>query len=520
MDLDAKIVIPEIKDNKKDNFNDDRAFEDVEQLNSIESVNKSYPVNPKLAEIVKDEMKWGAKDIPEVNLTELSVLDGPEEEAKKKKGFHNYEFNALLSDKIGDRRQIPDSRHALCKEQDYAEVLPSASIIICYFNELPSVLIRLVNSLMDRTSSDLVTEILLINDCSDSDKNAESEVQAYAEKNWPNKIKFYKTDKNEGLIRAKMFGAAKATGEVLVFLDSHCEVNQNWLPPLLDRIRESPSRVVCPIIDIISHDTMAYISSPVCTGGFNWALTFTWDYPSRNYFSEPINYIKPLKSATMAGGLFAINRNFFYDIGQYDKGMDIWGAENVEISFRIWMCGGELEIIPCSRVGHIFRKRRPYGTDVDSMGKNSLRTALVWMDDYKEKFFETRPHLRHLKNYGDISEQISLREKLQCKSFQWYLENIYPKILPGNRPLPDKSNKNNEFKKSNYSKKFLGLRLVKCHNQGAHQSWDTSSGKFFNEAAGKCINSKAEISAIVDTEYCSIAKTWVLDPLVASSHGN
>lgn len=148
----------------------------------------------------------------------------------------------MLSDKIGDRRQIPDSRHALCKEQDYAEVLPSASIIICYFNELPSVLIRLVNSLMDRTSSDLVTEILLINDCSDSDKNAESEVQAYAEKNWPNKIKFYKTDKNEGLIRAKMFGAAKATGEVLVFLDSHCEVNQNWLPPLLDRIRESPSR--------------------------------------------------------------------------------------------------------------------------------------------------------------------------------------------------------------------------------------------------------------------------------------
>jgi polypeptide N-acetylgalactosaminyltransferase len=182
------------------------------------------------------------------------------------------------------------------------------------------VLLRLVNSIMDRTSSDLIAEILLINDCSDSDKNAESDVQAYAEKKWPSKIKFYKTEKNEGLIRAKMFGAAKATGEVLVFLDSHCEVNQNWLPPLLDRIRESPSRVVCPIIDIINHDTMAYISSPVCTGGFNWALTFTWDYPSKNYFTDSMNYIKPLKSATMAGGLFAINRNFFYDIGQYDKG--------------------------------------------------------------------------------------------------------------------------------------------------------------------------------------------------------
>ena len=67
----------------------------------------------------------------------------------------------------------------------------------------------------------------------------------------------------------------------------------------------------------------------VSVGGLDWNLNFLWF--TREKQGEKV---KPLPTPTMAGVLFSIDREFFYKMGSYDKGMDVWGAENLEMSFR------------------------------------------------------------------------------------------------------------------------------------------------------------------------------------------
>lgn len=392
----------------------------------------------------------------EQNTLKLGSIHNDADEYVKLEGDRRFAFNLLVSNRVGLFRPIPDTRHLLCRMPKVKSLsitnqtssrtdshtnesvpkspmasekvgLPRASIIICYYNEAPSALLRTIYTLIRRSPSVLLEEILIIDDYSDSEFHVNKLKSFLSDVDM---VSLHRTSKREGLIRARLFGSRRAKGDVLIFLDSHVEANKGWLEPLLEQVKANRTTVACPMIDLINSETLIYTASPMVIGGLTWALHFKWDSISSKRLKNYHDFVKPQESATMAGGLYAIDREFFKHLGEYDSGMNLWGGENVEFSLRIWMCGGRIVILPCSRFGHIFRKRRPYGPkpdEPDSLLYNSHRAARVWLDQYISMYYDASPLARQL-NSGDIGERLDLRQRLDCMNFSWFIDNVYPSL--------------------------------------------------------------------------------------------
>ncbi|XP_005797368.1 polypeptide N-acetylgalactosaminyltransferase 4-like [Xiphophorus maculatus] len=417
----------------------------------------------------------------------------PEEKKQEEESVERYAINIYVSDKISLHRHIQDHRMNECraKKFDYRH-LPTTSVIIAFYNEAWSTLLRTIHSVLETTPAILLKEIILIDDFSDRGY-LKSQLAEYISN--LQRVRLIRTNKREGLVRARLIGATYATGDVLTFLDCHCECVPGWIEPLLERIAQNASTIVCPVIDTIDWNNFEFYmqTDEPMIGGFDWRLTFQWHSVPEADRQKRKSRIEPIRSPTMAGGLFAVSKAFFEYLGTYDMGMEVWGGENLELSFRVWQCGGSLEIHPCSHVGHVFPKKAPYARP--NFLQNTVRAAEVWMGSYKQHFYNRNPPARK-ENYGDISQREQLRDKLKCKSFEWYLKNIYPDLhVPEDREGWHGAVRNSglqseclDYNAPDHSPTGAHLSLFGCHGQGGNQYFEYTSQKEirFNSVTELC----------------------------------
>ncbi|KAK7879210.1 hypothetical protein WMY93_034007, partial [Mugilogobius chulae] len=243
-----------------------------------------------------------------------------EERTKKERGKRR-QSDGRERQREGERGE--DERQ--CIGSEFSSFLPPAAAISHSDSQAASSTIKTIY-VLNRTPVHLIHEIILVDDFSE-----------------------------DGLIRSRVRGADSSRSGVLTFLDSHCEVNKDWLPPLLQRIKQDPTRVVSPVIDIINMDTFAYVpASADLRGGFDWSLHFKWEQLSPEQRAQRMDPTQPIKTPIIAGGLFVIDRSWFNHLGKYDTAMDIWGGENFD----------HVPCLPCLQIfkttdGQVFEKSPP-----------------------------------------------------------------------------------------------------------------------------------------------------------------
>ncbi|VDP00344.1 unnamed protein product [Soboliphyme baturini] len=405
------------------------------------------------------------------------VLDYANSESEV--AFAKYGFNVAASDKISLDRSIPDTRHAECKYWHYPENLPRTSVVIVFHNEAWSPLLRTVHSVVNRTPSKLLLEVVMVDDFSDKE-HLKNKLDNYVKQKFGSTVRIIRNRQREGLIRTRNIGAENARGQVVVFLDAHCEVNTfpRWLQ------QYSRRTVTVPVIDSIDMNNWEYAqqrgygSKPLYRGIFEWGLLYKEaEIPKQEEVLRE-HQSEPFRTPTHAGGLFAINRDWFEKLGYYDPGLRIWGGENYDLSFKVWQCGGSVLNVPCSRVGHVYRRAVPYSFGNVSgpvVSINYKRVAEVWMDEYKEYYYIREPFIRK-RDAGDLTQQRELRLKNRCKSFDWYMKNVaydmpvlYPK-LPQNLVWGEVVNPSSYLCIDTMGKRnFETIGVSPCHHSGGNQ---------------------------------------------------
>lgn len=276
---------------------------------------------------------------------------------------------------------------------------------------------KTVQSVYESVPTELLREIIVVDDNSSPPLETEFLDEEFKKNH---KLRVLRQNSQQGLIRAKLIGGKAALGDIIVFFDCHVAPQRDWYKPFFEGMNENYKRVIIPSITNLDINSWKQVGG---AGVAKCYITFDADF---KWFDSDNDDVPAL-----SGGLVGISNRWFNETGGFDPNMLGWGGENIDQSFRIWLCGGEMKMASSAEVAHMWRgsdrKTRANYQVIGSSGKNRLRAAMAWMGPLAEKIRTEFP-IGQSGDPGDLSNIWEVRDRLKCKPFAYYLyrfRNIY-----------------------------------------------------------------------------------------------
>ena len=339
-------------------------------------------------------------------------------------------YNESYVDSLPLLRQIPDYRPAGCDNITYPGSSSTVSVVINFHNEVLSLLLRSIYTVLAAIPPENLREVILVDDASNFSSYPDLKRVEPLVSQFTVSVRYFRFERNRGLIYCRLFAVKKARGDAVLVLDSHVEMRQGFLEPLLDITDRNYKAIVAPVFDFIETFKMIHWNYDGHGLGYDQYLNWIWIVNSTCYAS-------PWRSPGILGGAFLMTKRRLEELDYFGKGLVGWGGENVEISLKNLMCGGEIWGVPCSRCLHFAASRKPefHGNRVRASETNNIVTVAKSFFDVQQftEFLKGRPGFSaEQANEWAVGENKKLLRDLKCdRDYEWVRENLMDPIIEG-----------------------------------------------------------------------------------------
>ena len=237
-----------------------------------------------------------------------------------------------------------DTRPASCVSKSYdMSRWPAVSVLFTYHNEEFYTLKLSLTSFRRFTPTDAYSEVIIVDDGTD-DNDVKTDASKFFATYKFKSLRLVRSDSHDGEAASRYKAAKSAAGAILVFANHQVRFNAGWLQPLVRYLVDHPNTVVMPHADSHIHNSRFFPLSSSLVHVMTLSLG-TIHLETNDDTDDDV-----IRSPVMRGDVFAVIREYYESLGEFDDAFIDGGGHDLELSLRTWLCGGEIKIVQCSRV--------------------------------------------------------------------------------------------------------------------------------------------------------------------------